>query len=384
MNKLPDGTKVLANNVYELPSLKTGVRFMHAVCGYPVKSTWMKAIRNNHYVGWPLLTVQNVEKHFPETVETPRGHMNKLPAGIRPTKPQPLPEPEEADLKRAFNKKERDVYIHIWDEKGTVYSDQPGKFPVRSTRGFRYKMIMVHIDSNEVLAEPMKNRSAAEMIRAYLALIARVRRAGFVVTKHVLDNKCSDKLKEMIKEKCKLQLVLPGNHRANLAKVAIKAFKQHFLGVLAGTAPDFPLSAWAEILPQSLLQLNLLRKSNATPTVSAHAHFCGHHDYNAQPLLPISSSAEVHVRRDDRKSWDYHSEPAWYLYTSGDHYRTHAFLMKKTKSIRLSDTAVIQKDKIVNPAVTAGDRVVHAVAKLAREVGILAQRNKTDANTQET
>ena len=51
MEKLPDGTKVLANNVYELPSLKAGVRFMHAVCGYPVKSTWLKAIRNNHYVG---------------------------------------------------------------------------------------------------------------------------------------------------------------------------------------------------------------------------------------------------------------------------------------------------------------------------------------------
>ena len=130
---------------------------MHAVCGYPVKSTWMKAIRNNHYVGWPLLTVGNVEKHFPETVETPRGHMNKLPAGIRPTKPEPLPEPKEADLKRAFNKKERDVYIHIWDEKGTVYSDQPGKFPVRSTRGYRYQIIMVHIDSNAILVEPMQN-----------------------------------------------------------------------------------------------------------------------------------------------------------------------------------------------------------------------------------
>ena len=83
--------------------------------------------------------------------------MNKLPAGIRTTKPGPLSEPSDADLKKAFNKKERDVYVHIWDSKDTVYSDQPGKFPVRSTRGFRYQMIMVHIDSNEVLAEPMKN-----------------------------------------------------------------------------------------------------------------------------------------------------------------------------------------------------------------------------------
>ena len=114
--------------------------------------------------------------------------------------------------------------------------------------------------------------------------------------------------------------------------------------------------------------MNLLRKSNATPTVSAHAHFSGHHDYNAQPLLPIGASAEVHVRIDDRKSWDFHSQPAWYLYTSEDHYRMYAFLMKKTKSIRLSDTAVVQKDHIVNPAVTVGDRVIHAAAKLSDEV----------------
>ena len=130
--------------------------------------------------------------------------MNKLPAGIRSTKPGPLPESNEADLKRTFNKKERDVYIHIWDGKDTVYSNQPGKFPVRLTRGYRYQMVMVHIDFNAVLAESMRNRSAAKMIRPYLALIAQVRRAGFVVTKHVLDNECSEELKKVIKERCKL------------------------------------------------------------------------------------------------------------------------------------------------------------------------------------
>ena len=39
-----------------------------------------------------------------------------------------------------------------------------------------------------------------------------------------------------------MQLVPPGNHHANLVEVAIKAFKQHFLSALDGTAPDFPWS----------------------------------------------------------------------------------------------------------------------------------------------
>jgi len=281
-------------------------------------------------------------------------------------------------LKAAVNKKENDIFVRVWEMKHTVYSDQTGKFPVRSKAGNQYQMIMVHVDSNAVLAEPMKNRTDGEMTRAYLCLLDRLKTAGFVVKKHILDNECSAELKRLIKETCKLQLVPPGNHRANLAEVAIKAFKQHFLSILAGTAPDFPWSAWDHLLPQVLITLNLLRASHATPTISAHAHLCGHHDYNAMPLLPIGASAEIHVKTGDRKSWDFHSQPGWYLYTSEDHYRTHAFLMKNSRSIRLSDTAVLQKDHIVNPTVTAADAIVHATAKLAAAAGLLTKRTKTD------
>lgn len=73
-------------------------------------------------------------------------------------------------------------------------------------------MAMVHVDSNAVLAEPMKSRSAAEMIRAYLALLAKLRRAGFVPKKHILDNECSKEFKEVIRNTCKLQLVPSGCH----------------------------------------------------------------------------------------------------------------------------------------------------------------------------
>ena len=54
--------------------------------------------------------------------------------------------------------------------------------------------------------------------------------------------------------------------------------------------------------------------------------------------------------------------------------------MKKTKSIHLSDTAVVQKEHITNPAVTVGDRIVHTVAKLVDKVSILTRQKKTDAN----
>ena len=80
-------------------------------------------------------------------------------------------------------------------------------------------------------------------------------------------------LKAVIREHCKLQMVPLDSHRANIAEVTIKTWKQHFLSIEAGTASDFPRSFWDELfVPQASLTLNLLRKSNATPTVSAHAH----------------------------------------------------------------------------------------------------------------
>ena len=75
-----------ANSVYDLPSIEQAVKWMHAVCGYPVKSTWLKAIKAGNFIGWPLLTVENVRKYYPETDETPKGHMNQTRKNVRSTK----------------------------------------------------------------------------------------------------------------------------------------------------------------------------------------------------------------------------------------------------------------------------------------------------------
>jgi hypothetical protein len=59
-----------ANSIYDLPSTEQAIKWMHAVCGYPVKSTWLKAIKVGNYIGWPMLTEGNVNKYYTETSET--------------------------------------------------------------------------------------------------------------------------------------------------------------------------------------------------------------------------------------------------------------------------------------------------------------------------
>ena len=98
------------------------------------------------------------------------------------------------------------------------------------------------------------------------------------------------------------------------------------------------------------------------------------------PLLSIGSSAEVYVKTGNRKSWDFHFQPAWYLYTSEDHYCTYIYLMKKTKSTRLSDTAVHCTKCHTDPTVTQGDSAVNAVSKLTDTISTFAGNRKNDAN----
>jgi hypothetical protein len=112
-------------------------------------------------------------------------------------------------------------------------------------------MVMVEIDSNAILVKPMKSRKDEEMIRAYNALLLRLKRAGIVPKKHVLDNEVSENMKNRICGTCKInkELVPPGCHRHNAAEVAIHNFKAHFLSVLAGVVDDFPPSLWDRLLP---------------------------------------------------------------------------------------------------------------------------------------
>jgi hypothetical protein len=76
---------------------------------------------------------------------------------------------------------------------------------------------------------------------------------------HILDNEALVEFKKEIKKNCNLQLVSPDTHRQNLAERAIQTFKSHFISILAGVDPAFPMSLWDRLLPQAVLTLNLLQ-----------------------------------------------------------------------------------------------------------------------------
>ena len=119
----------------------------------------MKAIRAGNYLSWPGLTTKKVNRNYPETDETPKGHMIKVRQGVRPTEEKlAVSEKENSDTHVPL-RKNHDIYVQIDQVRDTIYTNQTGKFPITSSRGHKYIMVLCAIDGNVVLAEPMKNKS---------------------------------------------------------------------------------------------------------------------------------------------------------------------------------------------------------------------------------
>jgi hypothetical protein len=80
--------------------------------------------------------------------------MHQTRKNVRSTKPKPAPL-ATTNTSSLQGKKVRDVYTKVYNVRETVFSDQTGQFPTRSQRGNKYIMVMVEIDSNAILVEPL-------------------------------------------------------------------------------------------------------------------------------------------------------------------------------------------------------------------------------------
>eukprot|EP00804_Cyclotella_cryptica_P017079 CCRYP_003321-RA/>CCRYP_003321-RA protein AED:0.39 eAED:0.42 QI:0/0/0/1/0/0/2/0/254 len=86
---------------------------------YPVKSTWLKAVKASKFVGWPLLIEKNIEKYFPDTPETQHGHMAQTQKNIRSMKRSSCVF-EKTIIASLRGKKERNLYTAFYDVHKTT------------------------------------------------------------------------------------------------------------------------------------------------------------------------------------------------------------------------------------------------------------------------
>ena len=80
-NMTPPTTEVI-NAIFDLPSARQNFLWYHAAAGFPVKESFIKAVRNGNYATWPKLTITLINKYMPDSDETAKGHLKGQRQGI--------------------------------------------------------------------------------------------------------------------------------------------------------------------------------------------------------------------------------------------------------------------------------------------------------------
>jgi hypothetical protein len=113
----------------------------------------------------PCKTEHAVEKYLSKSTSKTKGHLNQQRQNARTTKVKdPKVIMTEPDLDQGI--KTQYVYAATIDA-GQIYTDQTGIFPVVPSKGNKYIMILYDYDSSAILAQPIKDRTAPELLRAF-------------------------------------------------------------------------------------------------------------------------------------------------------------------------------------------------------------------------
>lgn len=140
-------------------------------------------------------------------------------------------------------------YFASIDDAGKIYTDQTGQFPVTSSQGNKYVLVLYDYDSNAILTEALKNCTGKEIIWAYKKLFTYLTNRGFQPQTHWLDNEASAELKAFNNEhNVTFQLIVPYMHHVNAAECTIWTWKNHFVTGLSSTDDKFPMHLWDHLI----------------------------------------------------------------------------------------------------------------------------------------
>ena len=117
-------------------------------------------------------------------------------------------------------------YLQTVEFTGKVSTDKTGRFPVTSSRGSKYPMVLYEHNSNTILAEPLTSRNERTLIRSTRVLHAYLSYRGLTPQYQILDNECPGGLKTFLRDySVRFQLVPLYLHRTNAADCAIQTYK---------------------------------------------------------------------------------------------------------------------------------------------------------------
>jgi hypothetical protein len=228
-------------------------------------------------------------------------------------------------------------------------------------------MVLYDYDSNAILAKPIKNHTAPELLKAFHFMEQELLARGLTPKLMKLDNEASKLLKDYLyQQEIASQLVPSYSHRRNAAERAIRSFKDHLIAGLCSTDKSFPMHLWDIILPQAVITLNMLRTSRINPKLSAATHIFGQHDYNRAPMAPPGTRIIANETPGRRQTWAPHGQDGWYIGPAMEHYRCYTVYISKTRSNRIVETVEFSPHQFKIPFPSSSDLATQAAAELTR------------------
>ena len=148
----PSPVNMECHHAYQEQTIPDLIKFLHATAFSPVPSTWIKAIQRGFFQSWPGLTTAAVRKHLPKSEATTKGHLDQTRKNLRSTKI--TEEPETDPIQEPNNQPTQQLFATI-ESTGKIYTDQTGRFPVTSSQGNKYILLLYDYDTNAILTEPI-------------------------------------------------------------------------------------------------------------------------------------------------------------------------------------------------------------------------------------
>lgn len=320
------------------------VAFAHATMGSPPFSRFLKAIKAG-FIDIAGVTY-DMAKHNPIKSEaTAKGHLDQARSNFRSTKGGEVEEEEEEVEEEERDKKgmQRSIRcvtksVKEWTDTGKFSADSTGKFPVESDEGDNYILVMVHEGTGYIQLLAMKKK--AEVSMKIQEGIKKFEERGAMTDTIFMDNELSAELKNFLKQKkIELNLVPPGNHRANPSERGVRTAKNHIIAMFATADPRFPLKLWGKCMEQAEITLALTRECPSNPKISTYEAMHGKkYNFDTKPMAPIGTKVIIHNKSAERNTWGAHGQAGWYVGPALAHYRCFKVVPNATGITRVTDT----------------------------------------------
>jgi hypothetical protein len=346
------------------------VEWWHASLGYPVASTFLRAISAWLKNKIPGVTLKVVRKHKNrlKTITSAKGHLNQTRQGARSTTVQ---------VPRQRRTNRDNIIVHLLSEQ------ERNDMDIAYRLVGKYLMIFYSSGGNYIHIELLDSQNADDVLIAYKQGIIFFTERGLLPNVQRINNKSAFLTAAFqayqADENINVDLVPPGQKRRNKAERCIETAKHHIIAVIAGCDPNFPMKAAKHHFPQIEITLNLLRPSRKYPMMSAWEQLHGEYDFNGWPLGPMGCRVLCHDKPGDRPTWGVHGTEGYYVGPTLKHYRCQTIYIPATGHTRIADTVSWHPDLLSTKSNCSLTRMEGAIAILQKAVTSISNGDVTKA-----